>query len=89
MNWFSVLTMVCRNRRYWTCFPCDSMQWTKCCTTFSLTSLQSVALSWKMAHIVCASSSPGVRKRSMCLCSRDWKRDVVYIQVITLGVVYC
>ncbi len=37
MNWFSVLTMVCRNFRYWTCFPCVSMQWTKCCTTFSLT----------------------------------------------------
>ena len=58
MNCDSVWTMVWRNLRYCTCLPWLSMQWTKCWTTFSFTSLHRTALSWKYTtfsrrHIMC------------------------------------
>lgn len=55
MNLFSALTIVCRNLRYWTCRPWDSVQWTKCCTTRSLISLHSWKLFMKMCCMVTAS----------------------------------
>lgn len=72
MNWFSALTIVWRNFRYWTCLPLVSMQWTKCWITLGFTSLQSNELSWKILQTVCASLIPGFRNKSSCLCSRTW-----------------
>ena len=53
----SVFTTVCRNLIYWTCRPCVSMQWTKCCMTLSVISLASASLSWNMAVQVWVSNS--------------------------------
>lgn len=72
INWFSAFTMVCRNLRYCTCFPWVSMQWTKCCMTFGLTSLHRVELSWNILQTVCASLMPGFKNSSNCLCNKTW-----------------
>ena len=78
MNCDSVWTMVWRNLRYCTCFPWLSMQWTKCWTTFSFTSLHNTALSWYGLMLTTADQWPGSIYWSQCWQSISHLKDCTH-----------